>query len=89
MLNCWEFKKCGREIGGEKTLEQGVCPVAMEIRADGIHNGKNGGRCCWVITNSVFDEKTAHGFCLKKIQECRTCDFYLFVQKSEKLLFAA
>ncbi|CAK8720920.1 hypothetical protein KKHLCK_10120 [Candidatus Electrothrix laxa] len=88
-LNCWQFKKCGREPGGKNVLQTGVCSVAIEIEADGIHKGKNGGRCCWVITNSALDEDTPHGFCLNKIQGCRECNFYLFVKKSEKLLFAA
>ena len=88
VLNCWEFKKCGREPGGKNTLEHGVCPVAIEIGADGVHNGKNGGRCCWVITNSVYEENS-YGFSLEKSRKCRECDFYLFVEKSEKLLFAA
>lgn len=57
-LNCWEFKKCGREPSGNKVLTRGLCPVALEIAADGIHNGKNGGRCCWVITNSVYEGNT-------------------------------
>jgi len=28
-LNCWEFKKCGREPGGEKASELGICPRQM------------------------------------------------------------
>jgi hypothetical protein len=26
-LNCWEFKKCGREAGGAKAADSGVCPA--------------------------------------------------------------
>ena len=26
-MNCWEFKKCGREAGGLKSKEFGVCPA--------------------------------------------------------------
>jgi len=26
-LNCWEFKKCGRQPGGPKVAELGVCPA--------------------------------------------------------------
>ncbi|MCW5203032.1 hypothetical protein VU12_08840 [Desulfobulbus sp. US4] len=88
-LNCWEFNKCGREPGGRNVLKDGVCSVAIEIGADSIHNGKNGGRCCWVITNPVFEGDSLHDFCLKKVRDCRECDFYLFVEKSEKLLFVA
>jgi len=25
--NCWEFKKCGREPGGEKADRLGICPA--------------------------------------------------------------
>jgi hypothetical protein len=41
-LNWWEFKKCGREPGGAKAAELGICPSASETRVDGINNGKNG-----------------------------------------------
>ncbi|MGE5174112.1 MAG: two-CW domain-containing protein, partial [Betaproteobacteria bacterium] len=27
-LNCWEHKKCGRQPGGHKVAELGVCPSA-------------------------------------------------------------
>ncbi len=36
-LNCWEFRKCGREPGGIKVHESGVCPAPLEIEVDGIH----------------------------------------------------
>ena len=26
-MNCWEFKKCGREGGGVKSIELGTCPA--------------------------------------------------------------
>ncbi len=81
-LNCWEYNKCDREPGGENVLKYGVCSVTLERGADSIHNGKNGGRCCWVITNPVFEEDSLN-------RDCRECDFYLFVKKSEKLLFVA
>ncbi len=42
-LNCWEYKKCGRQPGGSKVAELGVCPAASEIRTNGINDGKNGG----------------------------------------------
>lgn len=28
-LNCWEFKKCGREPGGLKARERGACPATV------------------------------------------------------------
>ena len=38
--NCWEFMKCGREPGGERVKELGVCPVALDSSANGINSGK-------------------------------------------------
>ena len=26
-MNCWEFMKCGREDGGKKVDELGICPA--------------------------------------------------------------
>ncbi|MGD0283853.1 MAG: two-CW domain-containing protein, partial [Dissulfurispiraceae bacterium] len=26
-MNCWEFKKCGREMGGVNIEQLGVCPA--------------------------------------------------------------
>jgi len=88
LSNCWQFKKCGREPGGKDALQSGICPVALETEADGLHNGENGGRCCWVLTDSACQENP-HDLCLETIRKCRECDFYLFIEKSEKLLFAA
>jgi len=28
-LYCWEFIKCGREPGGHRAAELGICPVAI------------------------------------------------------------
>jgi len=47
LLNCWEVKKCGREFGGIKSQELGVCPASIQSKVDGINHGKNGGRACW------------------------------------------
>lgn len=48
-INCWEFKKCGRESGGAHAYDFGVCPAATEKRLNGTHGGKNAGRACWVV----------------------------------------
>jgi hypothetical protein len=42
--NCWQFKNCGREPGGKKASELGICPAASETRLNTINSGKNGGR---------------------------------------------
>ena len=30
--NCWEYKKCGREVGGAKVKDLGVCPAATNSK---------------------------------------------------------
>ena len=71
-LNCWEFKKCGREPGGENTSVR-VCPAAADSDLDGIHHGKNAGRSCWAIASTLCDEGT----------DCMFCDFYKLVRQEE------
>ncbi|MCI5166641.1 MAG: hypothetical protein D3903_11235 [Candidatus Electrothrix sp. GM3_4] len=87
-INCWEFKKCGREPGGKNASVGGVCPAAIESRANGIHQGKNGGRCCWVISDS-YCKIGAKGDLAGKFLECRNCDFYGIVKDSSRLLVVA
>jgi len=74
-MNCWEFKKCGRERNGAKASELGVCPAAMETKVDGVHGGKNGGRCCWAVAGTLCGGKVQGGFTSKAIA-CLECDFY-------------
>jgi len=38
-LNCWEFKRCGRQFGGEKVADLGICPAVIEISLEGVHDG--------------------------------------------------
>lgn len=84
--NCWEFKKCGREPGGAKIGELGVCPAAIENRVNGINEGNNGGRACWAITgtlcNGVVDGRFA-----SKVETCLQCDFYKLVCKEQGVSF--
>ena len=87
-INCWEFKKCGREPGGKNALAKGVCPAATESRADGIHEGINGGRCCWVISDS-YCKINEDGQVIGHFVDCRTCDFYAIVKKNSELLVMA
>jgi hypothetical protein len=81
--NCWEFKKCGREPGGSKSGELGVCPAAIETRTDGINNGKNGGRACWAISGTLCGGKI-QGTHAMKVGNCLNCDFYQIIQKEER-----
>ena len=73
--NCWEYKKCGREEGGSKVYELGICPATTFTQADGFCEGKNGGRACVYITGT-FCSGTIQGTYKNKEKECSKCDFY-------------
>jgi hypothetical protein len=63
-MNCWEFKKCGREKGGAKEQELGVCPSYPQ-------NGKN---CAHVA--GTFCGGKVQGTFATKLANCLQCDFY-------------
>ena len=52
-INCWEFKKCGREPEGADIEGLGVYVAANNQESDGINNGKNGGRVCWALVGTL------------------------------------
>ena len=81
-LNCWEFKKCGREPGGSKTAELGTCSAAMMAKMNALHGGKNGGRTCWVVAGTFCGGKV-QGIYAEKLANCINCDFYKMVIEEE------
>ena len=81
-INCWEFKKCGREPGGNKVEELGVCLAAVEARAGIINNGKCSGRVCWAIVGTLCGGEVLGTFA-EKIDTCVECDFYKRVKQEE------
>lgn len=81
-LNCWEFKKCGRESGGAKADELGVCPAATEARVNGTNGGKNGGRSCWIVSGTFCGGKVQGTFA-NKLSNCMECEFYKRVGQEE------
>ena len=80
--NCWEYMKCGREQGGAKTAELGVCPASTETRADGVNGGRNSGRSCWAIAETMCGGQVQGAFA-SKLANCLTCDFYKTVTIEE------
>lgn len=80
--NCWEFKKCGRQPGGEREKELGVCPASAEKTLDTVHHGKNAGRACWVIAGTLCQGRAQGTFAQKHIG-CTNCDFYQLVEREE------
>jgi hypothetical protein len=73
-LNCWEYKKCGREPGGTRN-DLGVCQAATEKKLHGTHGGANAGRACWVVAGTLCGGKV-QGVFAKKYENCEKCDFY-------------
>ena len=80
--NCWEFKQCGREIGGELAESLGICPAAYDIRLDGIHDGICAGRACWALRGTHCDDHVQGTF-EQKYRNCGKCEFYEYVKEQE------
>jgi len=76
------MKKCGREQGGARSGEMGVCPAAVETRINGTNHGINGGRSCWAVTGT-FCGGSVQGTFAQKIFNCMDCDFYKSVVSEE------
>jgi len=81
-VNCWQFKKCGRERGGSKVGELGVCPSAVEVRLNGVNQGQNGGRACWAVAGTLCGGQV-QGTYATKLTNCLKCEFYTLVATEE------
>lgn len=86
LVNCWEFKQCGREPGGSTVHDLGECPAAISFVHNGMNRGKNAGRYCWKIAGTMCDGKVqcTHA---EKLQDCADCDFFKMVQEQEVTAF--
>ncbi len=80
-LNCWEFKKCGREPDGRGIAEQGICPATTDTSAHKLNGGKNGGRICWAVAGT-YSGIIQCTYALEKLS-CVNCDFFNLVEKEE------
>ncbi|MHA2425683.1 MAG: two-CW domain-containing protein [Candidatus Thorarchaeota archaeon] len=81
--NCWDFMQCGREEGGAKSAELGVCPAATNKSLDSLNRGTNGGRICWSIAGTLCGGEVQAEFATK-IANCVTCAFYNKVLNEEQ-----
>lgn len=77
-LNCWEFKRCGRQPGGSNVHDLGECPAACTSATNGLNDGRCGGRVCWAVSGTLCGGQ-AQGSFAKKIPACLDCDFYKIV----------
>jgi hypothetical protein len=83
-INCWEFKRCGREPGGRNVHHLGVCPATTAEGLDGLHGGINGGRACWFVAGTLCNGDI-QGTDARKYKSCIYCDFYKKVKEEEYL----
>jgi hypothetical protein len=85
--NCWEVKKCGRESGGEKTADLGVCPAASDSSSDGLNSGKNAGRICWAVAGTFCGGKVQGDYAQKSVS-CMSCEVFkqIKTEEAEKFL---
>ncbi|MHA1948349.1 MAG: two-CW domain-containing protein [Candidatus Thorarchaeota archaeon] len=81
-VNCWEYLQCGRETGGAKAKQLGVCPAATETSTEGVNKGSKGGRICWAIAGTLCGGKVQAEFATK-FANCVTCAFYNKVLNEE------
>ena len=63
-MNCWGFKKCGREAGGARVNELGVCPAYP-----------NHGNHCALVAGTLCGGKIQGSFAMK-VASCMKCEFY-------------
>ncbi len=83
-LNCWEIKKCGREMRGENTSRHGVCPASTCTSKNGINGGTNAGRSCWSADGTICCRKT-QGTYSSKLESCVGCEVFLLITHEEGL----
>ncbi len=69
--NCWEFKNCGRQKGGAKEKELGLCSAFPDH-----------GRDCWSVAGTLCGGKV-QGTAAEKLGNCRLCEFYKGVMMDE------
>ena len=81
-LNCWEFKKCGMEWSGEIPPAPDVCPASVNSLLNGVHDGTNAGRACWVVSGTMCEGRLQGAFA-QKYRDCGACDFYKKVLEEE------
>ena len=63
-MNCWEFKNCGRETGGEKAEDLGICAAYPD---HGKHCARVAGTLCGGKVQGTF---------ATKLVNCLSCEFY-------------
>jgi len=74
--NCWEILGCDKK----------ECAARSERRLNGIHDGLNAGRSCWVVAGTRCRGEISGTFA-HKIADCKECKVYQLVMKEEGMMF--
>ena len=64
-INCWEFKKCGREPGGINTAEMGVCKASVLSPGYNVNEGDKSGRYCWKVAGTLCEGEIQGSWAVK------------------------
>jgi hypothetical protein len=80
--NCWEVKKCGRQPGGNKVGDSGVCPASIPGQYDGKNGGSFSGRFCWAVAGTLCQGKPEASDALN-LRSCFRCSFMKQVAEEE------
>lgn len=81
-LNCWDYFKCGREIGGTNSIELGVCPASFSGDFQGVNGGIYSGRFCWTVERTLCNDQIQGGLD-EKLLNCINCSFFKLVNFDE------
>ena len=84
-INCWDFKQCRYGPAGHGR-SNGVCPAVTAEIFDGKNHGKNGGRYCWKVPDTLCACKKYFSL-PAKLSWCINCDFFKYVKKEENHCF--
>jgi len=60
----------------------GICPASTEKKLNGMNDGKNAGRICWVVTGTMCKDRIQGSYDFK-FNKCVSCSFYKLVKDEE------
>ena len=82
LSNCWQVMNCGRQPGGHRVDEMGVCPVAIDMTHYGKNRGLFAGRYCWKVVGTLCENKVQTSYA-EKMRDCAKCKFFQQVKVEE------
>lgn len=76
-LNCWEYLSCNFGPGSKR-----LCPAADDETSFGVNSGRNAGRICWTLPDTLCFNEPMGQFAEKR-ETCFSCKFFDLVKKEE------